>query len=304
MKKTSYVNFNTNEGLESYREKASRNLSVFAAIFGFKPASAAKLAFQNVDEENQRLIAEIAKRTQLPTADVQGMNYSDELLSSSPNNPLFGCTAVGKNGIIGQNLDLFTLDLTVVREDDVLYLTMPPYLTLFGMNREIAFCTNYLPYSVTSGVPLSYIRRNILRQHSLPEAVKYLSQVHSATAANFFLSDGSQMCNIEVLPSGARVQNAIPSANSTYFAHTNHTLQRDIRQDQSCPRLSQAVKRLETDRDIESILLERGVYVPIEKIEQKSALGFGSIITVILDPLRGTFSYNDCFMDDFNQISL
>ncbi len=299
MEKTSYVNFNTGEGLDTYREKALRNLSAFTTIFGFNPATA-RLPFQNVDDKNQQLISGIATRTRLPIEDVQGMNYSDELLSIDPKQLLpFGCTAVGKNGIIGQNLDLFTLDLAVVREDDALYLTMPPYLTLFGMNKEIAFCTNYLPYSVTLGIPLSPIRRNILRQHSLPEVVEYFSRVRSATAANFLLSDGSQMINVEVLPSGARIQNPITSGDSTYFAHTNHILQRDIREDQSCPRLSQAVNRLQHDKDLASILSERGVYVPIEK---DGSLGFGSIITVILDPRQSVFRYKDCFMGEFEQI--
>ncbi len=300
MEKTSYFNFNTGEGLDTYREKALRNLSAFATIFGFNPGIATRLPFQDVNDKNQQLISEIATHTQLPIADVQGMNYSDELLSIDPKQLLpFGCTAVGKDGIIGQNLDLFTLDLAVVRDDDALYLTMPPYLTLFGMNKEIAFCTNYLPYLVTPGVPLSHIRRNILRRHSLPEAVEYLSSVESATAANFLLSDGSQIVDVEVLSSGARKYTAIDSPSGLYFAHTNHLLQKDIRKDQSCPRLSQAVKRLEANQDLESILLGKGVYVPLEKYD---SLGFGSIITVVLDPRQGVFRYKDCFMGKFEQI--
>ncbi len=301
MEKTTYVDFNTGTGLESYREKSLKNLAVFRTVFDFSLFKAAKITFQNTDE-NQLLLYKIAEYAQLSVEDVQGMNYSDELLNLSlDQRSNFGCTAIGKNGIIGQNLDLFTLDLAVVRDDNALYLTMPPYLALFGMNHKLAFCINYLPYFVTSGTPISSIRRNILQQHSLSEAMEYLSKVQSATAANFLLSDGSRIANVELLPSGARIQNALAAKNNTYFAHTNHILQQDIRKDQSCPRLSQAVNRLEADSELETILLERGVFVPIT---QQSPLGFGSIITVILDLKQGIFSYRDFFSNNFEEIQL
>lgn len=300
MEPISYCDFLTGYGIDNYARKAKNNIVFFEQMFG--NLDKVHLGMSQPSHENQQLLEKIIQSTQLPEKKVIAANYADELLNiSSLGFGNLGCTSIGHNGVIGQTMDLFTVDLAIVREKDTLYVTMPPYLTLFGMNRKIAFCTNYLSDIVMEGIPVSHMRRDLLRCESIDEAVHYFHGISRATAANFLITDGTQMIDIEVSPFLVRTHDPIIQNSDNYFAHTNHVLEKDIRTDITCSRLAAAVNGLQQNQPIETILSNRSLYVPITHVQ---TMGFGTIITATMNPKTGVLRYRQNWTDVFQEIVL
>jgi len=300
MQQISYFDMKTHEGIDTFRQKARNNLKIFKSIFGMDPVVATKMGLAQPTGADEELVQQISDLTGASRKVIEGVNYTDELLNVHPDfADAFGCTAVARNGVIGQNLDLFTVDLSVVREGGALYITMPTYLSFFGMNKHLAMCTNYLPAPVKTGVPVSQMRRNLLRCESIEQALDYLSSIKRTTSVNFLISDGDKVVDIEVSPRKVRVHEAIEDDYGQFLAHTNHVLVHDIRQDRSCSRLAGAVRELQANKELEEILFDKSVYVPIEKY---GAVGFGSIVSVVMDPKNGVMRYKDPFMDQWEEL--
>ena len=150
MQKTTYVDFDTGEGVLTYTKKAKRNIAFFASLF----ANVNELPFQKPEGENKQLIEKICRLTALSQLKVEMINYGDELLNAEGRLlENFGCTAIAKNKSVGQTLDFFTVDLTIVREKDCLYVTMPPYLALLGMNKIWLFAQIIYPVPLRLAFP-------------------------------------------------------------------------------------------------------------------------------------------------------
>lgn len=214
-----------------------------------------------------------------------------------------GCTSIAQNGVIGQTLDLFTVDLVVVREGDAVYITMPPYLTIMGMTPRLAFCTNFINGEVKDGVPISSIRRNLLRQQSLGQAINYLLNVDRATLANFLVSDGENAVDVELSLNSTRIHQQRKNELGEYCAHTNHLVCPNFEDDEQCPRLKRAVELLKEGKDIaaildDSVIRQRIMPVPFFDVD------FGSIVHVSMDVKKKKMLYRDPSMKEYQTIDV
>jgi len=293
---TTIVNFSTDEGIKSYTDKARVNHEFFKKLYGGSPAAwADKLSIQS--GPNWDRMQFISKKYGLDFGSVVGTNLSDECINDDSGSSLqqhLGCTSVAKDHIIGQTLDLFTVELCIIREPDALYVTFPPYLCVLGLGRHLAMCTNHLFDSVCfKGVPISHIRRTLLELPSLEKAINFLKVVRPTTSVNLLLSDGEKSINIEVSPTEVKIIQ--PRDNK--LAHTNHVLTSPFHEDCYCSRLQIASRGLLDDKNIEQVLGQEGVVQPIED-------GFGTIITVWIDAKKKVLAYKDPGQAEFKVLSL
>ncbi len=299
------MNFQTEEGLASYKEKVYYNSQVFKSLFGGSPSDFATKVIWPAGP-NLEQMKFISDKYAVPLNYVKGINLADECINmqSAPQlqaylNPSFGCTTVTKDNIIGQTLDLFDLELCIIRDHDSLYVTMPPYLCLLGMGPKLAMCTNHLFDKVDylAGTPISQIRRQVLRFSTLDEAVHYLLNVKPTTAVNLMLTDGTATVNVELTPKGAIVFEAGPGKADSVFAHTNHVI-KSFQDDKSCSRLN-------TARDL---LLNFGKSVPevldAPGVVQPLANGFGTIVSVWIDMKEKILAYRDPQEKTYRQLRL
>ncbi|GEM_PF-5790565 len=289
MTQISYFDFSTKEGLDEYCRKAYTNVKLFERIFRTSAENLCDSGFE-IPDANKELIKNIANITGLSIKTVEGINCGDEALDLN-GGLSFGCTAIAKNGCVGQTLDFFTVELALVREADCLYITMPPYLCLIGMNQNLAFCTNYIGGKVQSGIPISHLRRNILRHKTITEVLDYLNKVEKTSPANFLLCDPKHTIDIESCPKG------ITKYEEECFAHTNHILNGTIFSKEPCARLQRAGHLLKNNDTIEHILEDNKVKVPITKFAKGT--GFGSIIQVIMDTNKKEIKYKDSHMKEY-----
>lgn len=288
MGRISYFDFSTKEGLDEYCKKAYSNVALFERIFRKSADNLCDAGFQ-IPNCNKELIEQIAKITKLSSKIVEGINCGDEALDLN-GGLSFGCTSVAKNGCVGQTLDFFTVELALVREDNCLYITMPPYLCLMGMNSNLAFCTNYIGGKVQSGVTVANLRRNILRHQTITEVLNYLKDVEKTSPANFLVCNPARAVDIESCPEGINVY------EQECFAHTNHILKSNVLEKEPCSRLQRAGHLLKNNKNIEYILDDKEVKVPVTKIDD---IGFGSIIQVIMDTNKKELKYKDLQMNEY-----
>ncbi len=300
MRPISYFNLETLEGKDEYVLKANENVELFEKIFRVSPDLLNQPRFKIGGDENGGLLKKISEITGIPTEIVQGVNCADEALNAQ-DLALFGCTAVGIDGVVGQTLDLFTVDLSIVSEKDALYITMPPYLTLMGMSKNLAFCTNYIPGSVKKGVLVSHLRRNLLRQKSLDEAVNYLKSVERTTNVNFLITDGKKVVDAELTPEEVILHDTVFRNNKFFFVHTNHLLNDTIFNDSYCPRLKKTVRMVQDSKSHQEIFDAFGINMPVC---ENFGVGFGSIVKVVMDVKNKTLSYKDTFMDEYKKLEL
>ncbi len=304
MQQISYFDFCTKEGLDLYISKARSNADLFNKIFHFSPEGFRKKnpKFKVSGEDNVKIIREISQITRLPLELVEGINLGDEILHSQGLPEGFGCTSVSLDGVIAQTLDLFTVDLSLVKEQDALYVTMPPYLTLMGMNKHISFCTNVVAGPVQGGIPVSHMRRDLLRCKSLNETLDYLKSIERATSVNFLISDGRNVVDAEVTTSNVNVYGSVENKNGIkYCAHTNHLVHPDFLSDNSCSRLKRAVSLLKKSKNLDFILQDSHINVPIFYQQE---IGFGSILQIIMDVGNGKLCYKDPFMKNYGELQL
>ena len=281
---TPLVNFLTGDGAEHYTERAQNNIQFFTRLFGQQPRTWQEQLWLRKGRNWDRL-QYLADRYKLDQGDVIGVNLGDEAINLNPYQMQsnLGCTSVARDGIIGQTLDLFTVELCIVREMGSLYLTFPPYLCVMGMNRNIAFCTNHLFAEVQgNGTPISHIRRGLLDTHSVEQALKYLNLVTATTSVNILLTDGKQTLDVELSPAGIQVHNPVDGT----LAHTNHVLEGCFTQDLNCLRLARAARQLEQGWGVVETLEHDDIVQPITD-------EFGTIVTVVMDVRNGSFHWRD-----------
>lgn len=293
---TTVVNFATDEGQQSYSEKSYVNYEYFKMLYGDSPSEwADKLSVRT--GRNWDRMQFISQKFGLAPDYVAGVNLSDECINHEPGSPLhqhLGCTSVAVGPVIGQTLDLFTVELCIVREKDALYLTFPPYLCLLGMGKYLAMCTNHLFDEVDfDGVPISHIRRNLLDLASLEEAIAYLKSIKPTTSVNFILSDGTRAIDVEV----SRTDVTVIQPHTGKLAHTNHVLTGPFNEDSECLRLQTASRGLLDNKSVEDVLGHDSIVQPISD-------QFGTIITVWMDPKKKTLSYKDPDQTQFQSLNL
>ena len=309
MSKINYIDLNrlNQEDIEGYKAKTESNLRTFSKVFGVSMFTSGKYSFEKPKGRIRNLMQKISDITSIPLDDIESVNMSDEMLNdSSFTDQMFGCTSMGAETatgkIIGQTMDLFTVDLSLVREGGSLYITMPPYLSLMGMNEHLAFCTNHMFSPVQNGVPVSHIRREILNHQSLRGFLEYLKEIKVTTSVNYLITDGEKTLDIEVTPEGIRVHDQITGKFGRYIAHTNHLVDPGIDSDKSCSRLSRAVELLGKGKTIDSILDDPGITVPITPFNL--SVGFGTIIKTIMDVNNKTLYYKEPSEKEYVEVSL
>jgi hypothetical protein len=304
---TTYVNLLTKEGGDSYSSKAYYNYEIFKMLFGGSPSDwASKLPASAKQGLNWNRILNISKKFGLTEDYVAGINLSDECINYQSGANLrqhlqnWGCTSIAVEHVIGQTLDLFTVELCVVRDGEATYVTMPPYLCLLGMGKHLAMCTNHLFDSVSfDGVPISHIRRTLLDLASLDEALAYLRSVKPTTSVNFILSDGKEAIDVEVSQKGITITHPYTNGKNRLLAHTNHVLPIPFYKDTQCNRLQTVSRSLLDGNGVEHSLGKPGVVQPIDTTAQ-----FGTIITVWLDPKERILAYKDPGQTTFTQLKV
>lgn len=288
------VDFSKKETWPLYSEKAYTNYQIFRMLFGGSPSDwAERVTATAKSGRNAERVTFISDHLGLAKEYVEGINLADECINFQSGANLrghlnnWGCTSVAIDGVIGQTMDLFTVELCLIREDDVIYLTMPPYLCLLGMGKHIAMCTNHLFDSVQfEGTPVSHIRRTLLDMVSLPAALQYLESIKPTTSVNFILSDGLQSVDVEVRRDGVRIIDGECLGGRRVLAHTNHLVNTPFYEEKNCLRLQTAVKELFDGKKIETILDHPHIVQPI-------ADGFGTIVSVWMDPKQRILAFRD-----------
>lgn len=288
------VDFAKKETWPIYSEKAYINYEIFKMLFGGSPSEwAERVPREARNGLNAERITFISDKLGLAKGYVESINLADECINfqsganlrSHLNN--WGCTSIGIDGVIGQTMDLFTVELCLVREDDVLYLTMPPYLCLLGMGKHIAMCTNHLFDEVQfEEVPISHIRRTLLDMPSLSAAIRYLKDIKPTTSVNFLLSDGDQAVDVEVRRDGVKIIESYLYSEERLLAHTNHLVNNPFYEEKNCLRLKTAVKELFDGKNIEVILDHTDIVQPI-------ANGFGTIASIWMNPKQRVLAFRD-----------
>jgi hypothetical protein len=310
---TTLVNLNTLEGMPSYSEKSYYNYEIFKMLFGGSPSEwAAKLAPAAKQGRNWERILEISKKSGQSVDYVAGINLADECINFQSGASLrqhlqnWGCTSVAVDHIIGQTLDLFTVELCIVKDGDATFVTMPPYLCLLGMGKHLAMCTNHLFNRVNfDGIPVSHMRRTILDLTSIEEVISYLSGIKRTTSVNFIVSDGTRSVDIEVTPKHVKIITPRLLSETKLLAHTNHVLPVPFDEDKNCLRLSTATQSLlqntgstQAER-AQLALTAKDVVQPIDEAAQ-----FGTIITVWMDPKERILAYKDPGQETFIKLKV
>jgi len=296
------IDLSSTAGKNQYSYKAYCNYEIFKMLFGGSPSEwASKLKLR--DGKNFERMKHISDSFGLSLDYVLGINLSDECINyqSAPQMQQYlrqwGCTSVALNHKIGQTLDLFTVELALIKDGDATYITMPPYLCLLGMGKHLAMCTNHLFDKVVfDGTPVSHLRRNLLDMTSLEEAIKYLEGEKRTTAVNFMLSDGRKALNIEVTPEEVRIIGSVTNGVGLFNAHTNHVLTDIFHKDTSCSRLHLASQSLLRNSSIPDTLIQPGVVQPISG-------QFGTIITVWMDLKERIFAYKEPDQTGFTELA-
>lgn len=322
MKPVSYFNLATGEGRDSYIEKAHSNVALFDKILGGKADFIGSAVTFPETGPNHELLLKIKEITGLSMATIKGVNVADEIMNINGTSQ-FGCTSVGSGSRIGQTLDLFSLDLAIVREGGALYVTMPPYLCLMGIGQHVAFVTNFLSGSVNfTNLPISHVRRDILRQPNIIEIHKSFFKVGRPNAVNFLLADDSEdLYDIEVSSHGVLSHEtvtdlmiSVPMAEwrdkgltgltkqDGFIAHTNHLVSPNFYEDKSCPRLRRATELLRQGRPLEEVLDDKVINLSVSEIAE--GYGFGTIVQVIMDVAAKTLKYKDPSMADWSELKL
>lgn len=302
MIKQDCIDLDSKEGQAAYKGKSVKNWGLFNRVLGVFQEELFTLreGLHPPNSNNSELLARLCRITGLSTDSVHDLNNIYEAFWNFAAGAK-SCTSVGREGVIGQNFDHYTFDYSVVKEGGSLYITIPPCLCLFGMNRDISFCTNYLPGDLFQGFPVSHVRRDLLRCHSLEEIREYLTMTPLSTSVNILASDGRRMENYEVAPGSVRIFQAVQHPNGEYLAHTNHFLSTPLNEDVSCPRLYNAVRQLEEGNSLEQALTSEGVFVTVEPW---NGGGVGSVLTAILDVRGKKILYRHHTDNAFSEMSL
>jgi isopenicillin-N N-acyltransferase-like protein len=180
----------------------------------------------------------------------------DEVWAIGPDVLPAKCTSIGAGrrkgdpAFVSQTLDIPTfyhgyqtvLRIRDARDDglETLVFTIPGVVAANGLNsRSVGVCVNavtQLAYSST-GLPVDFIIRGILRQRTYEEAVKFLRDVQPAAPQTYVLGGPADAAVFE--RSAGQVSRFIPFAGAEFSYHTNHPM---VNNDFN-PRFPEALKR-------------------------------------------------------------
>jgi hypothetical protein len=167
----------------------------------------------------------------------------------------------GRSAYVGQNMDLpawmdglqILLDVRPAYGPAALVPSWPGMVALDGVNQHgVGVCVNTLAQLPTSaaGLPVAFVIRMVLGQPTRADAVALLHRLPHASGQNYVIGDPAGVCDVECSAAGA----AVYSADTGWFAHTNHPLVSrhdgdgdptdNGSQDRSVPRLTHLTTRL------------------------------------------------------------
>jgi hypothetical protein len=139
---------------------------------------------------------------------------------------------VAQNADMGPTFDGYQTICHVKHEDsdlEELVLTLPGVTGIYGMNnRSMAVCLNALTMSLnrsSNGLATVFIARGILKQHSLDDAVEFITSVKHASGECYTFGDSERVVCYE--GSANSVVEFSPSPETGRVFHTNHPLVSD-----------------------------------------------------------------------------
>lgn len=143
----------------------------------------------------------------------------------------------GQPAFVAQTLDIpdfyhgfqTVLRIKDEREDlESLVFTIPGVVAANGLNsRSVGVCVNavtQLAYS-TTGLPVDFVVRGILRRKTFDEAVKFLRDIQPAAPQNYVIGGPETVASFE--RSAGKTVEFLPFAGAEFTFHTNHPLVND-----------------------------------------------------------------------------
>jgi hypothetical protein len=138
--------------------------------------------------------------------------------------------------LTAQNMDVppfyngFQTILHVKGQDglDAFVLTSAGFIGMNGMNsRSVSVCTNTLAQLAPArdGLPVAFIVRGILAQHTQADAIRFLKTVKHASGQNYIVGGPEHPRDFEC--SAGKVVEFVPFEGATVVYHTNHALASD-----------------------------------------------------------------------------
>jgi len=113
-------------------------------------------------------------------------------------------------------------------EPGALIFTIPGVVAANGLNdRSVAVCVNavtQLAYSA-KGLPVAFTIREILRQKTYEDAVRFLKEIQPAAPQNYVIGGPKQVASFE--RSASRMVEFIPFEGAEFTYHTNHPIAND-----------------------------------------------------------------------------
>jgi hypothetical protein len=132
-------------------------------------------------------------------------------------------------------------------EPDALVFTIPGVIAANGLNdRSVAVCVNAITQLAhsTSGLPVDFVVRGILRQKTYEDAVRFLKEIRPAAPQNYVIGGPEQAASFE--RSANRIAEYLPFAGAEFTFHTNHPLANDDYDPSFIARVNQSGMPLET----------------------------------------------------------
>lgn len=167
----------------------------------------------------------------------------DEFWFNSDEIHIHKCSSLGINkisgqpGLAGQNMDIpsfFHGYQTVIKivdtksDIEMMLLTIPGHLGLTGMNnKSVSINCNtlmQLDYGKT-GLPVTFIVREIVEKHTQEEALNFLNNIKHASGQNYIIGGPNEVLSLEC--SANKVALFRPFENSPFTYHTNHPIVND-----------------------------------------------------------------------------
>ncbi|MFT6333822.1 MAG: hypothetical protein ACJATI_000553 [Halioglobus sp.] len=158
------------------------------------------------------------------TKDILAHNCSSFGVNKSSNN----------SNIAAQNMDIpnfyhgFQIVIKIIdskSDMDMIFLTIPGYLGLTGMNnKSVSINCNtlmQLDYGKT-GLPVTFIARGVVEKGTQEDALKFLEAFKPASGQNFIIGGPEKVFSMEY--SANKVVEFRSFGNSSFIYHTNHPM--------------------------------------------------------------------------------
>jgi hypothetical protein len=139
--------------------------------------------------------------------------------------------------LIAQNVDLpastegFQVLFRIIEPEssvESLVFSLAGLIILNGINnRPLGVCMNALLQldHVRNGLPVAFVLRGILAQHSLSDAVRFVRSIKHASGQNYVIGGAHTVVDVEC--SSDHVREYLPATAATRLVHTNHPLVND-----------------------------------------------------------------------------